>query len=131
MNKENAIVILDASALLALINQEKGADIVQGYFPHIAMSAVNIAEVATVLHQTGVPTDEITMLLNDVVQTVIPFEKKHIYHTAFLREKTKHLGLSFADRVCLALGLMNQQTIITADRVWGQLQLGVDLKIIR
>jgi PIN domain nuclease of toxin-antitoxin system len=81
-------VILDASALLALINQEQGAQVVKEYFPDVAMSAVNVAEVATVLGHMGIPSDEVILILNDLVQTVIPFERKHIYQTAFLREKT-------------------------------------------
>ncbi|MGA2654857.1 MAG: type II toxin-antitoxin system VapC family toxin [Gammaproteobacteria bacterium] len=124
-------VILDASALLALINQEQGAQVVKEYFPDVAMSAVNVAEVATVLGHMGIPSDEVILILNDLVQTVIPFERKHIYQTAFLREKTKHLGLSFADRACLTLGLLNKQTILTADKAWGKLQLDVDIKLIR
>lgn len=131
MSKHTTPVILDASALLALINQEKGADVVKGYFPDVMMSAVNVAEVATVLHHAGIPSHEVTVLLNDLLQTVIPFEKKHIYQTAFLREKTKHLGLSFADRACLALGLLNQHTIVTADKAWGKLSLGVNIQLIR
>lgn len=127
----NQVVILDASALLALINQEKGADIVKRYFPFVVMSAVNVSEVATILHHTGIPTDEVTLMLNDLLQTVIPFEKKQIYQTAFLRDKTRHLGLSFADRACLALGILHQQTIITADKAWGKLKLGVAIQLIR
>lgn len=131
MNKANVSVILDASALLALINQEKGAEVVKAYFPNVIMSAVNVSEVATILHKTGIPASDVTLILKDLLQTIIPFEKSQIYQAAFLRENTKHLGLSFADRACLALGLINKQTIVTADKVWAKLPLDVTIKLIR
>jgi PIN domain nuclease of toxin-antitoxin system len=125
------IVILDASALLALINQEKGAQEVKKYFPNVVMSAVNVAEVAAVLHFSGIPEAEVVEILNDLVQTVIPFEKKHIYKTAFLRHHTKHLGLSFADRACLALGILSKQPVVTADKAWAKLSLDLEVELIR
>ena len=129
MNKNT--VILDASALLAFINQEKGAEIVHAYFPNVIMSAVNVSEVATLLHHMGSPIDEITTELNELLQAIIPFETDQIFITASLRAKTRHLGLSFADRACLALGLLKKQTVITADQTWEKLDLGVKLKFIR
>lgn len=96
-------VVLDASALLALINQEPGHEIVEDKLPYAIMPTVNVSEVMTVLTHAGAPIDEIKPIVFNLIPEIIPFGKIHAVVTAKLRHPTKTRGLSFGDRSCLAL----------------------------
>lgn len=128
MNKK---IILDASALLALINQEPGADMVEKHLPYSMMSTVNISEVATVLHNIGIPADEIKMIINSLIDQVVPFDNQQAHVAASLREATKMHGLSLGDRACLGLGSIENATVLTADKVWKKLNLPIKIELIR
>lgn len=125
--------ILDASALLALIFREPGADVVGTALKAGAqMSAVNVAEVASRLHQEGWTAFGVNALFQDLPILVLPFD----FNTAALcgryRPLTDHLGLSLGDRACLATAYLQAGTALTADQVWAQLDLeGVAISCIR
>lgn len=125
-------VILDASALLALIHQERGADIVKPLLKKAVMSTVNISEVLTALQRTDILLKEALTSICDIIQTIIPFDTVHAQLTAELSPFTKSKGLSLGDRACIALGQKLQIPVYTADRIWGELKLeNVDIKLIR
>lgn len=123
--------VLDASALLALINTESGNETVAQYLPEACMSTVNLAEVAAILNQINMPPHEILLLLNGLIANVVPFDATQAYQTAQLRALTKQQGLSLGDRACLALGKLYHIPVITADKVWEKLDLGVPVIVIR
>jgi len=127
----NKSFILDASALLALINQEPGSAIVEEHLVGAQMSAINAAEVATVLCNLQMPLEEIEEILNDLLEEIIPFDTEQALLAAALRNKTKHKGLSLGDRACLALGMKTKLPILTADKVWLELNLGLKIHTIR
>jgi ribonuclease VapC len=62
---------------------------------------------------------------------VVPFDEPQARIAARLRTTTRRAGLSLVDRVCLALGEQLGYRVVTADRVWGDLDLGVDVVVIR
>jgi PIN domain nuclease of toxin-antitoxin system len=123
--------VLDASALLALLNAEKGADFVQDVLPHAVLSAINLAEVVTRLVAVGMPEKEIQETLLLLGLKIIPFEEKGAFQSGFLYAKTKPLGLSLGDRACLDLAKISGATALTADRAWQELKIGVKVKLIR
>ncbi len=123
--------ILDASALLALLNAEKGADLVQALLTHAAISTVNVAEVVTRLSILGMPEGEIHDALTVLGLETIPFDEEQAFQAGLLSMRTQSLGLSLGDRACLGLALMTAKTVITADRVWQNLDIGVNIKLIR
>lgn len=114
-------VLLDASALLALINEEPGAEEVENVLGDAAISAVNIAEVAAKLAEVDWSPSEISAMVTDLQMDVIDFNLNHAVMSAELRSETKQFGLSLADRACLAVGIDRQLEVITADRVWLEL----------
>lgn len=120
--------VLDASALMVLINEEHGHEKIADYLPESCMSAVNLSEVISILHSTTMPIKEIKRLIQDLVHAVIPFDEIHAYETAELRFLTKDNGLSLGDRACIALGKIKNLSVITADKVWAS--LNIDAKII-
>ncbi len=65
------------------------------------------------------------------MNNVIPFNQMQAYETAKLKTLTKKYGLSLGDRACLALAKMKKIPVVTADRVWGKLELGIKIIVIR
>ncbi len=124
-------VVLDASALLALLQKEKGADIVSRAIHSSSMSAVNLAEVAAKSSDHGVPLEELTPLVYGLPLKIIPFDADQAYLAGSLRSKTRHKGLSLGDRCCLALGLKSGVPVLTTEKEWETLEVGVTIKRIR
>ncbi len=124
-------IVLDASALLALLNAEKGADLVQEALPRAIISTVNYAEVVTRLALLGMPEDEIHNALDVLGLDVISFDDEQAFQCGLLAPQTQSFGLSLGDRACLALALKTQLIALTADRAWQNLQIGVEIRLIR
>lgn len=122
--------ILDASALLALINAETGADAIARILPHAAMSSVNFSEVVTILHSKGMPLEEAHLIIGPMLP-IIPFSKEYALSAAGLYLKTKHRGLSLGDRACLAVAQCLSVPVYTADRAWSELNLDIKIHLIR
>ena len=123
--------VLDASAILALLNDETGAGMVQELLPVAIVSAVNYAEVVTRLSLLGMPENEIRQALNILGLTIIPFDEDLSFRTGSLAIVAKQYGLSLGDRACLALALQTGYSAVTSDRVWQDLSIEVDVKVIR
>ncbi|RZK74241.1 MAG: PIN domain-containing protein [Pedobacter sp.] len=113
MNK----VVLDSSSLLALIQQEAGAELVKSVLKFSSMSAINVAECLTVLERTGVKHQEASMLIQDIVKDIVVFDMEQAELVASLQLRIQHKGISLGDKACIALGIKLQATIYTADRI--------------
>ena len=127
MNK----VVLDASALLALIKNEKGADIVDKLLGSIIMSSINVSEVAAILLDSKMTMEECKECIEPFIQSIIPFDTDHSFLAASLKNTTKHLGLSLGDRACLALAIAYKLPVYTADKTWTKLKLDCEVILIR
>jgi PIN domain nuclease of toxin-antitoxin system len=123
--------VLDASAVLALLNRESGQEKVEAILGDSVISAVNLSEVASKLIDAGLSDEEARETIDLLNVDVISFDVDQAHLAAMLRAKTKKLGLSLGDRSCLALGLSRQQTVVTAEREWAKLRIGVEIEIIR
>jgi PIN domain nuclease of toxin-antitoxin system len=124
-------VVLDASALLALVKDEPGGDIVAEAFPHVAISAVNLSEVVAKLTERSMPAAIIRTLLEGLNLDVRPFDTESAFAAGALRAATRELGLSFGDRACLALGQQLNLPVLTTDGAWASLDLGITVRPIR
>ncbi len=124
-------VVLDASAVLALLNDEVGAKIVQESLPGAIISSVNFAEVVTRLTILGMPENEIRDALNILALDITPFDAEQAFLTGFSAIKTRQFGLSLGDRACLSLALKTGSAALTSDKVWQALDIGVDVRVIR
>ena len=124
-------VVLDTSAILALLQQEKGADFILALVGDAVISAVNAAEVQTKLVRDGMVPADARSDLEACVQSIVAFDADQSEMAAKLIQPTKPFGLSLGDRACLALGLATNSPVYTADRAWAQLQVGVDVRLVR
>lgn len=123
--------ILDASAILAFLQGEQGADSVAATFRRGAVSSVNYAEVVSKLADRGASEAQIRIVLGRLALSVIDFDADAALETGLLRTETKALGLSLGDRACLALARREKAVAVTADRDWAKLDVGVGVDVIR
>ena len=126
-----AKVVLDASALLAYINGEPGAEAVEAVLGEAMISAVNLAETATKLALKGGSRDRPLASLTDAELEVVAFDRALAEETGALAVSTRTWGLSLGDRACLALAKRERTTAMTADHAWSRLDIGVDIQLIR
>jgi ribonuclease VapC len=125
-------VVLDASAMLALLNNEPGADKLTSELLNDAVcSTVNLAEVQTKLVALGGEPDEAWEDALSAIREAAPFTAEHAHIAGNMVARTRAFGLSLGDRACLALGLALKAPVYTADKSWKELKLGVRIHVIR
>lgn len=127
--------VLDASALLALLNGEPGAErVATALRVGSVMSAVNYSEVVAKLDEAGMPAEEIRAALEPLELNVVSFDRGLAYRAGGLRSATRRLGLSLGDRACLALAQSDGLPALTAERAWSKLAeagMSVPVELIR
>ena len=124
--------VLDASALLAYLQAEAGADIVKTILGEAVISTVNWTEV---IQKSTAAADEVEALRGEIQSlglVIQPFSTAQAEIAGGLRQRTAAFGLSLADRACLALGIDTRSRVYTADRIWREIALDeVDIEAIR
>lgn len=124
-------LVLDASSLLAFLHDEPGAERVRSALSGAMVSAVNWSEVVQKSLQRQA---DIAGLRQDFEHTgvaFLPFTPEHAEIAALLWDRTRQHGLSLGDRACLALAMDRRAPVLTADRAWTSLNLGLDIQSIR
>jgi ribonuclease VapC len=123
--------VIDASALLAMLQDEPGSDRVVAALPDAAISAVNLSEVVAKLCDKGFAQDQARETLEMLSLNVVDFDLPQAVEAGLLRLTTRAFGLSLGDRACLALAARSGATALTTDKVWAQLEIGVSVDVIR
>jgi ribonuclease VapC len=124
--------VLDASALLALLNGEPGSEQVANVIVDGAViSTVNLAEVVTKLTEIGMSEVLIHDVLDLLGLEIVDLDFKQAYQVGLLRPLTRHAGLSLGDRACLALAQQLSLPALTTDRIWESLTIDVKVQVIR
>jgi PIN domain nuclease of toxin-antitoxin system len=123
-------VLLDASAALADIYGEPGRELVRAHAGRSAMSAVNFAEVISKVRRLGVPEAQTEFLAEQLGFEVLDADKRRAAEAGALHSPHRS-GVSLADRFCLALALELGLPVLTTDRQWASLDLGVEVRLIR
>ena len=125
-------VVLDASAVLALVRDEPGADKVAPHVGRAAISAVNPQEVIKELLLSGLDATTIREILDELRFDVRPHDVEAAYPAAELHAQTKEFGRGLGDRSCLALAIGLDVPALTADREWKKVKVkGLKLEHIR
>lgn len=122
--------VLDSSAVLAVIYEETGSEIVEPLLVGAKISSVNVAEVFGKLAEKKKLSLEVLEAFQKSGVEVVPFDFIQAQKVGELRPLTKHLGLSLGDRCCLALAILSDATAVTAGRNWKKLSL-CSIKSIR
>ena len=125
-------IVLDASALLAVLNDEPGAEMLTlALLTGAVVSTVNLAEVHSKLVGHGIDRDDAWEAALSPVREVEVFTSEQAKIAGGLILRTRPLGLSLGDRACLALGITLKAPVYTADKDWKKLKLGIPIHAIR
>jgi ribonuclease VapC len=126
-------IVLDASAVLALLFEEPGAEVVQAHLRAGIVGAANIAEVLAKLSDHGVPAHDALRAVAILGLEVASMTDSQAQRSAGLRPATRAAGLSLGDRACLALAAELGAPALTADRSWAGVAeaAGVAVQVIR
>ena len=126
-------MLYDASALLALILDEDGADVATQHLADGRITTVNLAEVMSTLAMRGATADDFQHLRRELPLGVVDFTADMAQAAALLRPKTRALGLSLGDRACLGAATVLGAPVLSGDRAWAKLDrgLGLNVRMIR
>jgi PIN domain nuclease of toxin-antitoxin system len=125
-------IVVDASALLAVLNQEAGAErLTPELLNAAASSTVNLAEVQGKLVDRGLSPDDAWEATLSPIREAVSFTPEHARLAGDLVGQTRPYGLSLGDRACLALGIALKAPVYTADRSWKNLKIGIRIHVIR
>jgi ribonuclease VapC len=126
-------VVLDASAVLAYLQDEIGSEKVHVVLSEgrAIISAVNYAEVVGKLFEAGLPEASLHVVMENLELQVEELEDKQAWEIGRLRISTKEFGLSLGDRAGLALAHIKKLPVITADKQWDTLKTDVNIIQLR
>jgi ribonuclease VapC len=126
------VTVLDASAILALVHNEPGADQVAEALPGSMLSTVNLAEVVGKLVDAAIDASDLHTLLLSAGVTIEPFLAADAELAGAMRSLPGGRALSLGDRCCLALTVRSDPPdVITGDRVWTELDLPIRVVLFR
>lgn len=126
-----AATTIDASAILAMLLAEPGGDQVEARLDGGLISTVNWSEVVQKARDLGSSTVGLADELIGGGLRIVPFELADAELAGALWHRTRHLGLSLADRACLATASRRTESVLTADRAWRALDLDIEVEVIR
>ena len=121
---------MDSSAVLADLHGEPGAETVRSAISNSYISAVNFAEVITKLIEIGVDANEATLMAERMGYEVVDVDQARATAAGVLHMRTRGRGISLGDRFCLALAQETGLPVLTADRSWKDLDLGIEITLI-
>ncbi len=124
-------IVVDASALLAFLFSEPGGTDVGSLLPDSVISAVNLAETVSRMLDRGWNEADVNQMLDRLPARLESFDRAAAVETGLLRQATRSRGLSLGDRACLALAIREGARVLTADRAWADLELGLEIEVIR
>jgi PIN domain nuclease of toxin-antitoxin system len=125
-------VVLDASAILAIIFQERGAERMPAeILDDAVVSTVNLAEVQSKLINKGYDPEDAWSDANLLETAPEPFTADQAKIAGSLIAETEKYGLSLGDRACLALAIALQAPVYTTEQLWRNLKVGIPIHVIR
>jgi len=124
-------VVFDASAVLAILKRERGAERVVSLLGRSIISCVNLAEVQSKLVDAGLGARAAWRSIEFLGCRAVPFDSGQAREAGSLIEATQRYGLSLGDRACLALAIERKAKVYTTDRAWKNLSLGVEVEVLR
>ncbi len=127
----SSTAVVDASAVLALLQGEPGADTIAALDAAPTINAVNLLEVHTVLRRQGINPVAAGTIIDALRLRVVPFVGGLIPHASAIHAAGRRKGLSLADAVCLATAQVLALPVYTADRAWRDVADGVEVRLVR
>jgi ribonuclease VapC len=126
-----ADTVLDSSVILAVLQGEIPSSTIESLLEGAAMSAVNLCEIHSKLHDYGLRNSPRTDAILALLSGIHPFTSERARHAVSLRESTRAAGLSLGDRACIALAIELDADVYTADHAWVKVNLPCRVHLIR
>lgn len=124
--------VMDASSILALIQEERGSErLTAEIMDDAIISTVNLAEVQSKLVKNGYSADEAWESALSLVTVAVPYTSEQARIAGDLITTTEKYGLSLGDRSCLALAIALKAPVYTTEQVWRNLKVGIPIHVIR
>lgn len=123
--------VMDASAVLAFLQDEPGRDFVEPLIAGALISSVNLSEVVAKIASRGTPAAVIEESIRHSGLAIVPVDARLGLDAGLMFPRFRPFGLSLGDRVCLALAIRENLPVVTADRVWATLGLPITVTLIR
>lgn len=123
-------VVLDASALLAMLKDESGGAKVAAAIADAAIGVVNLCEVVSHFVRAGMPAREVEDMLNALPLTVVAADAGLAWEAGRLRAVTAEAGLSLGDRFCIALAKREGLPAWTGDKAWKAISAAASVKVV-
>ena len=124
-------VVLDSSAIIANINGEPGGDVVASLLDGSLVSSISFAEVLTKLMTAGMPEGDAVLAASQSGCRFVDTDQEQATSAGVIHASSRDVGISMADAFCLALAKVRGCPVMTADRAWMRLKLGVEVRLIR
>lgn len=125
-------VVLDSSAVLAMLRDEPGGDTVAEHLENAVISGVNLHEVAKEMFREGAVASDVRATLDTLALDVRAHDTEAAYRAAELYEPTRRYGSGVGDRSCMALALELALPILTTDRAWKKVEIaGLEVRHLR
>ena len=125
------MIVLDASALLAFMFREPGHELVGEFIQHSCMSNVNLGEVLARFSRDGRAVSNIRAALEETSIQFVDFSGDQAQISAELAPAGRKIGLSLGDRACLSLAINRHLPVLTADQIWLEVALPIEVRTIR
>lgn len=123
--------VIDTSAIMAILLDEHGQDVAAHLAPGALMSSVNLAEIITKCIEKAVPPQVAQDYIRNSNIDVVEFNAQHAILVGELFKVARKGVLSLGDRACIATAIKRGATIVTADRVWAELDLPCKIELVR
>ncbi|CAA9502947.1 MAG: hypothetical protein AVDCRST_MAG39-1487 [uncultured Sphingomonadaceae bacterium] len=124
-------LVVDSSVILAAMLDERSGGALYEPGQLLNLSVVNLAEVHTDLVERGSSVEDVNSFFPRLPLRIRAFRDVDAERTGRLRAVTRHLGLSLGDRACLSLAKLTNLPVLTADQRWAELDIGVEVRLIR
>lgn len=125
------MIVLDASAVLAVLFGEAGGDRVADHFGEAVLCSANLAEVISKLDDRGANAEQIKAVADQFGPMTRPLTTEVAIAAGLMRRDTRDAGLSLGDRCCLAFARDLGAAAMTADRAWTEIRVGPRIVVIR
>ncbi|MBL8583890.1 MAG: type II toxin-antitoxin system VapC family toxin [Rhizobiaceae bacterium] len=126
------MVVLDSSAIIAVLKNEPGSETVVSQLANAAVSAVNLQEIANKMLQAGAPEPIIRQAIAELGVIVMPHDGEDAFQAAALTSLTRKFGSGLGDRSCMALAIRLGVPALTTDRAWTKLEIpGLEVRLAR
>jgi PIN domain nuclease of toxin-antitoxin system len=123
--------VLDASAVLAFLQDEPGAGSIEAKLQRSIISSVNLAEVVSKLTDRGLSTHDTRAMIGDLGFEIATVDAALGMRAGLLRRDTRAFGLSLGDRICLALAEREGLPALTRDGAWKGVPLDIEVITVR